>query len=751
MKKNIWGPFFLSGLLCILFIFFSSNPSLSKEKNTPPLNVVIITVDTLRADHVGCYGYRPIKTPQMDALAGEGVLCEQAFTPVPTTLPAHTSLFTGTYPITHGVKNNGVFALDDSAVTLAEQLKAQGYDTAAFVSSFVLDSRFGLDQGFTLYNDDLVTGVQTPALLQKERRAETVTKAAIQWLNTTKKNTPFFLWIHYYDPHDKYDPPPPFADAYAHCPYDGEIAYTDSWIGILINKLKEMEMYEKTLTVLVADHGEGLGEHQEDTHGIFLYDYSLHVPLIFRYPKQLPKNHRIHSLVRLIDIAPTILGLLEQKIPDHIQGVNLLPLLKGEKKELQLTLYCETEYPRFTYGWSPLEGIRTDGWKYIKAPEHELYNLIKDPGEKKNVLQKEKTQSEKYQKKFTELRQKLIASPGFSPSQSVTLDQASREKLKSLGYIFSSDSKEKKSAYPDPKKMIGLLAYFTKGAEYLAKGNYEEAVAEFKKVLKEDPQNIDVFTCLGAVYQAMGQNDLAIEAYEQAVSLGPDHVNNLLQLANLYMKTAQGEKGKAIFEKIIGLNEKSREAYLNLGVFYIGTEKWDEARPLLEKALALEPKDIITKNHLVSVYHKQGETNKAISLCREILAVNPKEPSALNNLGCILMDQKKYPEALETLQLLAEVRPDYPQAQQYMGMIYFHQRSFDKAMDAFQKASVIDPKWVDPHINLGILYAQYKGDLEKALQEFQKVLELEPQHTLGRQFLEQTQRSLDRFKPRKIQ
>jgi len=691
MKKNIWSLLFLNGLLSLLFILFSSSPSFSKEKNTPQLNVVIITVDTLRADHVGCYGYRPIKTPQMDALAREGALFEKAFTPVPTTLPAHTSIFTGTYPMTHGVKNNGTFALAESAVTLAEQLKAQGYNTAAFVSSFVLDSRFGLDQGFTVYNDDLVTGVQTPALLQKERRAETVTKASIQWLNTTKKNNPFFLWVHYYDPHVKYDPPPPFADVYAHCPYDGEIAYTDSWIGVLINKLKEMDVYENSLVVLVADHGEGLGEHQEDTHGVFLYDYSLHVPLIFRYPNQLLKNYRIDSLVRLIDIAPTVLALLDQKIPDYTQGVNLLPLMQGKTKDLGLTLYCETEYPRFTYGWSPLKGIRTDKWKYIKAPEDELYNLIKDPAEKKNVIQKEKKQSKKYQKKFTELQQQLISSPGFSPSQSVTLDQSAREKLKSLGYIFSSDSKKKKSTYPDPKNKIGLLAYFTKGAEYLAKGNHKKAVTEFKKVLKEDPQNIDVFTCLGAVYQAMGQNDLAIEAYEQAVSLGPDHVNNLLQLGNLYIKTEQGEKGKTIFEKVISLNEKSREAYLNLGIFYIDREKWDEARPLLEKALALEPKDILTKNHLVSVYHKQGETNKALTLCREIMAVNPKEPSALNNLGCILMDQKKYSEALETLQLLAEVRPDYPQSQQYTGMIYFHQRAFDKAIDAFQKACAIDP------------------------------------------------------------
>ncbi|MEW5802153.1 MAG: sulfatase-like hydrolase/transferase [bacterium] len=732
-------------LLVLLFPSHALSAKDAKDKNSS-LNIVVITVDTLRADRVGCYGYRRIKTPQMDALASEGVLFEYAFTPTPLTLPAHASIFTGTYPLTHGLRSNGTFALTESALTLAEILKKEGYATAAFISAYILDSRFGLDQGFDTYNDDLVTGVQTPSLLQKERRAETVTRAAVQWLDANKGGAPFFLWVHYYDPHTAYDPPAPFKDVYAHSPYDGEIAYTDSWIKQLMSKLKETKTYDQTLIVLCGDHGEGLGDHQEDTHGVFLYDATLHVPLIFHCPALLPKNKRIGSLSRLIDIAPTLLDISGQKIPASMQGVSLLPLMNGKKEDLNLELYCETDYPRFTYGWSPLEGIRTEQWKYIKAPKSELYDLTKDPAEGKNLIQQEKGQAEKYQKELADLKKQIASASasGTSPSaKPVALDKASREKLKSLGYIFASDSEKNKSAYPDPKDKIALVTYFNDGAKYLGKQKFEEAIKEFQKVIKKDPGNIDAFTCLGAVYQAMGQTGKAIEAYRQAVSLGPDHLDNLVQLGTLYMSNGQDEEGKSAFERALALNPKSREVYLNLGMYYIGKENWAEAKTQLEKALEMDPQYVLAQNHLVSVYYNLKETDKALDLCRSILKVNPKDPSALYNLGCILMDQRKNSEALDAFRKLSEVRPDYSRAYQHMGMIYVYQSDFDQAITFFQKAAAKDPKWADPHLNMGIVYAQSKGDFTKALEEFKKVMEIDPQNALGRQLLEKTQMTID--------
>jgi len=734
-------------LLCLwLLVLLFPSSSFGEKNKKSPLNIVVITVDTLRADRLGCYGYRRIKTPQMDALASEGVLFEHAFTPTPITLPAHASIFTGTYPAAHGLRSNGTFALTESALTLAEVFKKEGYSTAAFVSTFVLDSRFGLDQGFDVYNDDLVTGVKSPTMIQKERRAETVTKAAIEWLNTHKNGTPFFLWVHYYDPHIAYDPPAPFKDAYARSPYDGEIAYTDSWIKQFINKLKEMGIYDQTLIALSGDHGEGLGDHQEDTHGIFLYDATLQVPLIFHCPGRLPKNKRIGSLVRLVDIAPTLLDIAGQKVPANMQGVSLAPLMSGQKDDLHLVLYCETDYPRFTYGWSPLEGIRTGEWKYIKAPESELYDLTKDPAEAKNLIQQEKSQAEKYQKDLTDIKKQISSAPASGASSSakpVALDKASREKLKSLGYIFASNSEKNKPTYPDPKRKIALVKYFNEGAKYLGQQKFAEAIKEFEKVIKEDAGNIDAFTCLGAVYQAMGQVDKAIEAYRQAVFLGPDHLDNLVQLGTLYMGAGKAEEGKAALERALNLNSKSREVYLNLGIYYIGKENWAEAKTQLEKVLEIDPQYALAQNHLVSVYYNLKETDKAITLSKTVLKANPKDPSALYNLGCIFMDQQKNPEALEYFKKLAEVQPDFSKTYQSMGMIYAYQNSFDQAIASFQKAAAKEPKWADPHLNMGIIYAQNKGDFVKAQEEFKKVLEIDPKNDLGHQLLEKTQMTLE--------
>ncbi|MEW6381954.1 MAG: sulfatase-like hydrolase/transferase [bacterium] len=727
-----------------LLVLFFPRLSLSAQGGKSPSNIVVITVDTLRADRLGCYGYRRIKTPQIDALAGEGVLFEQAFTPTPTTLPAHASIFTGTYPITHGLRSNGTFSLSESALTLAEILKKQGYETAAFVSAYVLDSRFGLDQGFDVYNDDLTTGVQS-AMLQKERRAETVTRAAVQWLSSRKKGAPFFLWVHYYDPHTAYDPPAPFKDVYAHSPYDGEIAYADSWIRVLINKLKEQGIYDQTLIALSGDHGEGLGDHQEDTHGIFLYEATLHVPLIFRYPARMPKNTRIRSLVRLIDIAPSLLDVLGQKAPASMQGSSLLPLISGQKKDLGLVLYCETDYPRFTYGWSPLEGIRTGQWKYIKAPESELYDLVKDPAEGNNLIQKEKKLAEKYQKDLADLKKRCASASahGAPSAKPVTLDPASREKLKSLGYVFTSDSGKNKPVYPDPKRKVGLLRHFNDGANYLGRQKYAEAIREFEKIIREDPKNIDAFTCLGAVYQIMGKTAQAIEAYRQAVALGPDHLDNLVQLGTLYMGAGQTEEGKDALERALKLNPKSREVYLNLGLYYIGKANWAEAKVQLEKCLELDPRYTLAQNHLVSVYYNLKEVDKAIDLCKTVLKADPKDPSALYNLGSIYMEQRKNTEALDAFRKLIEVSPDYSRAYLSMGMVYAYQNSYDQAIASFQKAAAKDPKWADPHLNMGIIYAQNKGDFARALEEFKTVLKIDPQNALGRQLLERTQQTIE--------
>jgi len=367
----------ITSISSILF-FFICPFSIAKARKPSPFNILLITIDTIRADHLGCYGYQKIKTPHIDQLAKEGVLFEKAFSPIPITLPSHTSILTGTYPTFHGIRNNGTYAVSESAETLSELLKNKGYTTAAFVSSYVLDKRFGLDQGFDVY-DDTLSQQGEQKLGDKERQAESVTQAAIRWLKEIK-SAKFFLWVHYFDPHEHYQPPPPFCDEYAGRLYDGEIAYTDHWLGELLKTLQQTSLAENTLIVLTGDHGEGLGDHQERTHGIFIYDTTLHIPLIFTCPQLLPKSMRIKSLVRLIDIAPTILAIAGNKPFKDMQGVSLLPLMQGKTNNLDLILYCESFYPQYSHNWSPLVGLRTEKWKYIEAPMKELYRIDRDPG-----------------------------------------------------------------------------------------------------------------------------------------------------------------------------------------------------------------------------------------------------------------------------------------------------------------------------------------------------------------------------------
>ena len=321
---------------------FHNNPGRSAIKllsKNRPQNLLLITIDTLRADHLGCYGNQNIQTPTIDALAAQGMLFQQAFTPVPITLPSHASILTALYPPAHGIRDNGYFILDDSHQTLAEILKEKGYITGAIVASYVLNSRFGLAQGFDFYEDNIVPDPNGNNPFRYERRADAVVALAEDWLSKNKGEK-FFLWLHLFDPHDPYEPPEPYKSEYAQTPYDGEIAFTDACLGQLLKKMEELKIQQNTLIVLTSDHGEGLGEHGEKTHSTFIYDTTLHVPLIISIPGLKAAGRSYDFLVRTTDILPTALGLmgLAKTEEKYGQGINLTPLLNKEKSNPDLLL-----------------------------------------------------------------------------------------------------------------------------------------------------------------------------------------------------------------------------------------------------------------------------------------------------------------------------------------------------------------------------------------------------------------------------
>ncbi|HEY3233156.1 MAG TPA: sulfatase, partial [Polyangiaceae bacterium] len=356
-------------------------PALRSRNGAAPL--ILITVDTLRADRLECYGYTQIKTPHINRLATDGSLFSNAFAHVPLTLPSHWSILTGTYPTFHGVRHNAYAEPRRDTPSLAEALKSGGYASAAFVGSFVLDRRFGLARGFDYYFDNFSAsrheGV-SPA--DVERRGDEVVKAFAGWL-AHQTHSRFFAWIHLFDPHAPYDPPEPFRSLYSGPPYDGEVAFIDRLVGEIVSLLQSK--YPNATIIFTADHGEALGEHGEETHGLFLYDASLHVPLIVK-TGGTRKGSVIDSQVRSIDIAPTLLALAGLQRPGSMQGTNLVPLLRGGRSKAPSSSYSETYYPTYGFGWSELRSVRTEQFKYIDAPRPELYDLASDPKESRNLV-----------------------------------------------------------------------------------------------------------------------------------------------------------------------------------------------------------------------------------------------------------------------------------------------------------------------------------------------------------------------------
>lgn len=444
--------FFILIFLGSSFFFLSckgSDDTPKESRMTEKPNIIFISIDTLRADRLACYGYKNIQTPHIDSIAEKGVLFYQAICQVPITLPSHASIFTGLNPTSHNIRENGTFRLDDSETTLAQILKEEGYRTSAFIGGFPLDSRFGLDKGFDFYDDDLSDRKDQETIRGKilwqghkvssfERKAISVVESAIKWLSSNKESN-FFLFIHLFDPHTSYSPPDPFKKMYQHQPYDGEVAYVDYCLGELFKKLEKWKILKDALIVITSDHGESLGEHGYWGHGKKLFEPSLRIPLVISFPSKIPQGKVVPNLVRSIDIMPTVLELLDKDVEIDIQGVSLLPLISGEKN-LSLASYGETFFPRLRFGEEELRSYRTDRWKYIRFIEdnkiikEELFDLKNDPGESKDFAKREESKV----KELAFLLDRIIESDrklAVNKNTFFAMDEETRKKLKSLGYI----------------------------------------------------------------------------------------------------------------------------------------------------------------------------------------------------------------------------------------------------------------------------------------------------------------------------
>src|SRR6266568_2300937 len=476
-------------VLCFLLVATAFARESVTTKSTEP-DVFLITIDTLRADHVHCYGYANVSTPALDALAKDSIRFTLAFTPSPITNTSHASILTGLLPGSHGVTDFAV-PLSPAHPTVAELLKPHGYRTAAFIGAVILDSKTlapGFDGGFDFYDNFPEHSPTKSRWGRVERRGMDVVEHAENWL-TKHPAGPHFMWVHLYDPHDPYDPPPPYSQIYKDHLYDGEIAYADSALADFLAYLKKKGWYENSIVIVVGDHGEGLGEHHEETHGIFLYDSTMHVPLIIKFRGQRRAGRVVEAQVRTTDILPTVIELLKISPPKRLDGESLIPYLAlaSTPESTGRTVFGETDYP-MRFGWAPLRSVRGEGFKFIEAPRPEFYDLRHDPRELTNNYAPWDATVQNFRAMLSELRSKL---PPRAPSAG-SVSQSTIDELRALGYLGRADASSstnvpEPSLLPDPKDKIEEQNLLHKAMIASEDGRKQDAVTALKKVIDLDP------------------------------------------------------------------------------------------------------------------------------------------------------------------------------------------------------------------------------------------------------------------------
>jgi arylsulfatase A-like enzyme/Flp pilus assembly protein TadD len=627
----------------------------------PPLNVVLITIDTLRADHVGCYGYKQIKTPNIDGLAADGVRFESAFAVVPVTLPSHSSMLTGTYPMLSGMHDFSGNKLSPLQPTLASVLKQAGYQTGAVIGAAVLDSRFGLNQGFDFYYDHFdFSRLDEANLDEMERPGNVVADVALDWLakNSQKK---FFLWMHLYDPHFPYHPPEPYSREYAAQPYDGEIAFADEQVGRLLRFLKEKGIYQNTVIVLCGDHGESLGEHGEKTHGFFIYNATMHVPLIIRLPEsRLPEKaaRTVADPVSLVDLMPTVLGAVGLEIPSQVQGHNLLPELRGDRTD-QLNrdrvLYGETFMPRIHFNWSELRGSENTKYHFIDAPRPELYDLSKDPGEVHNLFTEKKAVA-------AEMRAKLVSlirdySAGKEMAEKTGLDPALMERLKALGYAgfsgggdpTSNDPTISSRNLPDPKDRVVTYELISDAIADSQHGRYQESIEKLKSVIKTEPNSVPAHYLQGLDYYRLKMFAEAVDELQKTVQLSPDYALAFFNLGMAQAHAGQIDAAIVTLQRTLQLDATNFEAAYNLGVAFIQKRQLEPAAAALRQSVTIYPEFARGHRALGETLLYLDKLDDAIAELRRAVELAPQEPIMHESLAKVLAAKGLTAEADEEM------------------------------------------------------------------------------------------------------
>lgn len=699
-----------------------------------PRHVVLISIDTCRADHLGCYGYPAPVSPNLDALSRESTLFNEALSPCPLTLPAHCSMLTGTLPTTHGVHDNLGGRLENDQTTLAELLRAQGFETAAIVSSYVLDYRFGLQQGFARYDDHFDSAAPSSGI--SERSGGEATQRAIQWLQNNATNR-CFLFLHYYDAHYPYAPPEPFASQFPQSPYDGELASVDHDIGQVIAELKRLGLYDRTMLVVAGDHGESLGDHGESKHGYFIYQSTLRVPLLIRRPGH-PTAPRVAERVGLIDIVPTILASLALPVPDAVQGRDLSGLMANEPGlAASPPAYIAESLTPTKYGANPLFGIVRDEHKFILTTRPELYDLGTDPLESFDLATREPAAAAPLQ---DALSRYLTAAAQAPARPAAPADAASLAKLRSLGYAGGAvvTSFELDPAKPDPKDVVALSEQVSLVLGLIEQRAFREASEQCLRILATHPDLAEVHALLGQAAAELRDAATARTHFERALELAPgDGVTRDL-LAGLLADLGESESALAEYRQALACFPDSVDIRNNMAGLLIRLGRLDEAVTRCREALAIDPREPDVHANLAYALELQGNAAAAEEHYAIAMRGNSRRAEVHTNLGNHLLAVGRLDDAIAAYHRALVLKPDLLEARFNLGTILLRMQNMAEAVVQFQEAVRIAPEDAEAYASLAAALAG-SGRASEALAACDAALRLAPDLAAARALRAQLQ------------
>ncbi len=705
---------------------------LARGVSRDELNLLVVTLDTTRADRLGAYGAAEVRTPVFDRLAREGVLFEQTEAVAPLTLPAHVSLFTGRFPPEHGVRDNGGFFVSPKETTLATVLKAAGFQTAAVVAAFVLDGKWGLDRGFDTYIDDFDTAKVRGLGGAVQRPANEVVDRALPWLARAKDRR-FFAWLHFYDAHTPYDPPEPYKTQYAGRPYNGEIAFVDAELGRVIDFLEREGLMERTVIAVIGDHGESLDEHGEASHGFFVYESTTRVPFVIRAPFDRLAGRRVTDPVRAVDLVPSVLDLLDVATPKGISGASLVPLMTGAVRELGLETYSESMYPLHHFGWSDVRAMRVGRFKVFDAPRPELYDLELDPREARNIFDERRTVADPMLGRLRSLHEQFTtAGPSTGPSTDV--DPEVRARLAALGYVgsFVATTASARTDRADPKDKIRLFNLMNEARETGKDGADTLAAAAplLRQVIAADPNVIDAWFMLGNEYFKARRFDEAITNFRKALELKPDYDLALINMANSYRALGHDDAALAGYEQYLRVDPKNAYVHYQIGEIAMDRGDRDGAERQFREALAIDAKVAPARNALGVLAFARGDVSTAEREIKAALDLKPDVRLAHFNLALLAEAREDWTIAELEYKRELDLHPDAYKAAFNLGRLYERLGNPGAQVAALKQSVAANDAFAEGYFYLAKAYLD-AGDLDQAAAMARKGLEVGPRSSVA--------------------